>query len=272
MAEVGNKMSRATTGQSGAGAAPTAAGPACRCFFVNPGGADRAYDLPAHRHRFWQLELGTTGRFPARFDGQEFEVRPGLAIFIPPGVRHGFSYVPGIAYLSFKFHAEEGPPPPRGVDLRAAPLLAALERALAAAAAERPRRPEVLDALLSALLAACRPAPAESAGGAPMAERVAGLVRAREDAPVSARQAAAALGYSPGHLSALVRRETGRPLKELIDRERGRRAAELVLYSEAGFKQLAEELGFPDQFSFSRFFKRVHGRSPRAFRAGAGRA
>jgi AraC family transcriptional regulator of arabinose operon len=263
-------MSKATTAQVGANAPPATSWPACRCFFVNPGGADRAHDLPVHRHSFWQLELGTAGRFPARLGTETIEVRPGLAVFIPPGLRHGFSYLPGIGYLSFKFHTEEGPLPPRSLDLRSSPLLAALEQALVAAVTESPRRPEVLDALLSALLAACRPVPEEPGVGAGLAQRVAELVRSRRGAPVSVRQAAAELGYSPGHLSALVRRETGRPLKELIDRERGRRAAELVRYSDAGFKQLAEELGFPDQFSFSRFFKRVHGRSPRAFRARAG--
>jgi AraC family transcriptional activator of pobA len=240
----------------------------CGCFFVNFGTAERPYDLAVHQHAFWQMELGTVGRFTVRMAGRRLELRPGLCIFMPPGTRHGFSYPAGIGYLSLKFHGEGAGAGPRTIDLRSSALLRSLERGLLAAAREG-APPEVTDFLLSALFSVCY-APAEEEHEADsLVGQVRRFVRGREGRYVTVTQTAEAVGYSASHLSALFKRQSGEALKTFLDRERGRRAAELVSYSDLSLGRIAYLMGFPDLFAFSRFFKRIHGRSPRAFRRAA---
>jgi AraC-like DNA-binding protein len=242
--------------------------PGCSCFFINYGSAGEAYDLAMHVHAFWQMELGTVGRFDVRTGNRRQQLRPGMAVFLPPGTRHGFSYAAGISYLSLKFHAERSGTEPRMLDLRSSALLRALEKALLASASTRGAEPAITDGVLSALFAAGY-APDKGAGtGATdsLTARVSEFVRTREGRYVTVSQVAEAVGYSASHLSVLFREGAGEPLKTFLDRERGRRAAELVSYSDLSFGRIAYELDFRDVFAFSRFFKRIHGRSPRAFR------
>lgn len=55
------------------------------------------------------------------------------------------------------------------------------------------------------------------------------------------------------------------PYKRLI-RLKAREAAEILLYSSKSIREVSEEMGFEDQFIFSKCFKRVYGVSPKHFR------
>jgi AraC-like DNA-binding protein len=59
------------------------------------------------------------------------------------------------------------------------------------------------------------------------------------------------------------------PLKTYLDLERAKVASRLLEYSDLNITEIAETLDFPDVFSFSRFFRRVVGMSPRPFRQSA---
>jgi len=147
-------------------------------------------------------------------------------------------------------------------------VLRALERAVLAACSE-PRHLAVVDGVVAALFAACyRPEEGESEFDS-LEWQIRELVRERDGTYLSVAEAAERVGYSPGHLSARFRAEHGVSLKTFLDRERARRAAELVRYSDLSFGRIAYEMGFGDGFAFSRFFKRLHGVSPRAFRRAA---
>ena len=84
---------------------------------------------------------------------------------------------------------------------------------------------------------------------------------------VTVAEAAKTVGLSTSRASARFREEAGGSLKRFLDRERGRVAGQLVVFSDLTFKQIAYRMGFGDLFSFSRFFKRLHGASPRKLRA-----
>jgi AraC-like DNA-binding protein len=64
----------------------------------------------------------------------------------------------------------------------------------------------------------------------------------------------------------LFRTSEGTALKRYVDRERCRVAESLVMYSDLNVGEIAESLNFIDIYSFSRFFKRQTGKSPRDFR------
>ncbi|MGN0747426.1 MAG: response regulator [Aristaeellaceae bacterium] len=74
------------------------------------------------------------------------------------------------------------------------------------------------------------------------------------------------LGVSQAHLSQLIRRRTGKTYSELVQEKRMNRAKELLAYSERAVMDIALEVGYSDQFYFSKLFKRLWGMSPNAWR------
>ena len=74
-------------------------------------------------------------------------------------------------------------------------------------------------------------------------------------------------GYSRDYLNRVIRSKYGIPLKVYIDNELAERARRYLDYSERNISEVAAQLGFPDIYSFSRFFSRMNnGLSPTAFR------
>jgi AraC family transcriptional activator of pobA len=79
---------------------------------------------------------------------------------------------------------------------------------------------------------------------------------------------AGAVGYSRSYLASEFRKHTGTNIKAAIDRARAEAAGRLLAYSDHSITEIADLLSFPDVYSFSRFFRRTSGRSPRAYRKG----
>lgn len=74
------------------------------------------------------------------------------------------------------------------------------------------------------------------------------------------------LGITPGHLSALCRRQLGRSAGACL-RERLRlEAKRLLLYTELGAAEVGYRLGFEDPAYFARFFRREVGEAPGQYR------
>ena len=61
-------------------------------------------------------------------------------------------------------------------------------------------------------------------------------------------------------------RDEGQTYQEILDEIRFERAAELLSKSDASVKELAHELGFSGPNNFIRYFQRVAGVSPSAYR------
>ena len=77
------------------------------------------------------------------------------------------------------------------------------------------------------------------------------------------QELAAQFGINYSYLSAVFRKRYGISLNEYINSERIHRAAELMRsQQEWKFKDIAEMVGFPDPYYFSRVFKAVMGVSP----------
>ncbi|MCR5076975.1 MAG: helix-turn-helix domain-containing protein [Prevotella sp.] len=71
---------------------------------------------------------------------------------------------------------------------------------------------------------------------------------------------------TPHYLSILVKRDTGQPAKEWIEQALVSMLQADLKYSDKTIKALVTEYNFPSMSSFSRFFKRRTGMSPREFR------
>jgi AraC family transcriptional regulator, arabinose operon regulatory protein len=85
--------------------------------------------------------------------------------------------------------------------------------------------------------------------------------------PLSLAALARTAGLSPSHFSALFRAATGGGVVEYTKRLRMARARELLITSSRDIGDIAEAVGYPDAFYFSRQFRTVHGCSPSEYRS-----
>ena len=69
-----------------------------------------------------------------------------------------------------------------------------------------------------------------------------------------------------GYLTAQFHKATGMTVKAAIDAERLKLSKSMLEYADSSITQVADQLGFPDVFAFSRFFKAREGISPNQFR------
>ncbi|MDB6169471.1 MAG: hypothetical protein JWM88_2335 [Verrucomicrobia bacterium] len=104
-----------------------------------------------------------------------------------------------------------------------------------------------------------------------LVRRAVEFVGAHAHRALSLADVARAVQVSPNYLTSLFRAETGRPLGRFILEERIALAQRQLRMPDASVKAVALGLGFADPFTFSRAFKRIAGRSPRAWIAGARR-
>ena len=96
--------------------------------------------------------------------------------------------------------------------------------------------------------------------------RLRALVAGEASAAPSVAELAEAQGLHPDHLSAAVRRVTGRPAGGWAADALAAEARGLLVDPGASVKEVAYRLGFSEPTAFSRFFKRETGVSPTTFR------
>ncbi|WP_245750321.1 AraC family transcriptional regulator [Nocardioides terrae] len=120
--------------------------------------------------------------------------------------------------------------------------------------------------LTSVLVAAARLAPAVPSVPDPLVARVFEEIEATFREPVSAADVARALGYTPGHLTTLVRRSTGRPLLEWITERRMTEVRRLLRETDLPLALVAARTGLRDASYLVRRFRSRYGTTPEAWR------
>lgn len=140
----------------------------------------------------------------------------------------------------------------------------------------RPGAREAVAALLTRLLVAAARL-ASSAPGTldPLVERVFAQIEESFREPVSAADIARALGYTPGHLTTVLSRRTGRPLLEWITERRMIEVRRMLRETDLPLDVVAAQTGLRDATYLVRRFRDRHGTTPqrwrRAERATSGR-
>ncbi|WP_308259149.1 AraC family transcriptional regulator [Pseudonocardia sp. H11422] len=86
---------------------------------------------------------------------------------------------------------------------------------------------------------------------------------------LSLRDVARAVNLTPGHLTTVVRRRTGRTVQEWIVERRMTEARRLLVETDLAVREVGRLVGFADPGYFTRSFRRAHGTAPRAWRAAA---
>lgn len=84
--------------------------------------------------------------------------------------------------------------------------------------------------------------------------------------PVSLRDVAGAVGYSPAYLTDLVRRQTGQTINYWITEFRLAKACCLLLETDQTINQIAQAVGYQNVNYFFRQFRRSHGITPQVWR------
>ena len=84
--------------------------------------------------------------------------------------------------------------------------------------------------------------------------------------PLELKEVASRLGYSSAYLTNLVRKKTGRTVKQWIIERRMNKARQLLLNTEESVTQIAAKTGYLDTGYFIRQFKQLHGTSPNLWR------
>jgi AraC family transcriptional regulator, transcriptional activator of pobA len=102
--------------------------------------------------------------------------------------------------------------------------------------------------------------------GEPLLAEVFTVIDRRLSEPLSLRDVAGELGMTPGHLTTVVRRRTGRTVQEWIIERRMAEARNLLSDTELPVAEIARRVGMFDPGYFSRQFRRTHGASPREWR------
>lgn len=77
---------------------------------------------------------------------------------------------------------------------------------------------------------------------------------------------ASLLNISPGHLGDVVKEQSGKPAITHIHERLALEAKRLLFHTDQVIKEIAFHLGFEDASYFSRFFKRMTGHTPLAYR------
>ncbi|HVV07818.1 AraC family transcriptional regulator [Amycolatopsis sp.] len=92
------------------------------------------------------------------------------------------------------------------------------------------------------------------------------VIRQRFAGPLSLRDVARSVGITPGYLTTLVRRRTGRTVLDWITEHRMTEARRLLTGTELPVAEVARRVGLSDPGYFARIFRRENGATPREWR------
>jgi AraC family transcriptional regulator, transcriptional activator of pobA len=102
--------------------------------------------------------------------------------------------------------------------------------------------------------------------GEPVLADVFAVIERRRAESLSLRDVAREVGMTPGHLTTVVRRRTGRTVQEWIIEHRMAESRRLLADTDLPIQEVARRVGITDPGYFSRLFRRTHGTSPSGWR------
>jgi len=100
----------------------------------------------------------------------------------------------------------------------------------------------------------------------PVLAEVFGCIEERYRDPVSLKDVARAVSLTPGRLTTVVRRKTGRTVQEWIAERRLAEARHLLAETDLAVAEVGHRVGYKDPGYFVRIFRRTHGTTPLGWR------
>jgi AraC family transcriptional activator of pobA len=100
----------------------------------------------------------------------------------------------------------------------------------------------------------------------PLLAEVFGFIEEHYREPNSLKDVARAVSLSPGHLTTVVRRKTGRTVKQWITERRMVEARRLLVETDLAVEEVGRRVGYGDPGYFVRSFRVTHGTTPLRWR------
>jgi AraC family transcriptional activator of pobA len=100
----------------------------------------------------------------------------------------------------------------------------------------------------------------------PLLAEVFGFVEDHYRERISLKDVARTVSLSPGHLTTVVRRKTGRTVLQWISERRLAQARRLLVGTDLAVEEVGHEVGYSDPTYFVRSFRRAHGTTPLGWR------
>jgi len=229
-----------------------------------------------HTHEYWQLEIITQGMVHSGLLGQSIALQTGDMLLIPPGWKHEFIYdKPELTWTTLKFEWNDHDTPVWGGHIHGNMFtnrLISSFRTAIPGIAYKDYEKAFVNGFLETIFRYVQSDDFRNAGNQSyqLAKLVAEKVLLRNGQAITIHELAEELSYTRSHLSKRFKEITGGNLKSYIDQVRVQKVEEMLRYREHSVSEIAIELGFNDLFSFSKFYKKHSGMSPRQFRRNAG--
>jgi AraC-like DNA-binding protein len=227
------------------------------------------HDIPIHSHSFWQLEYIVSNEIILYLNNEKKIIKPPCLIFIPPHVKHGFSYPSDhISLYSLKFKITGGNKSSQllitSPSAETQPFCKILENeTLGKKAVDANRIEEILLPLWKRYFVSPHQ---KNQSIQNLNQEIRNYVDSLRGKRIAVSELAGFFSYSPGHLSRYFRSQNNQSLKKYIDIKCADYAKEALLYSDKSISEIAAQLDFQDLFSFSQFFKRHTGVNPSQFK------
>lgn len=220
---------------------------------------------PERVERTWEIIYVVRGEVHLTQAGEPLSALPGQVLLLPPGVCHkGAKPSENVRFYWVHFHLkEELPFARRHFDRFDSPAL--FRELLHFNNLPLPPR-EMVNAILVHILCQLSVQANEAESGQGVAYAAAEWIRANTSALLTVEKTAAHFGFSPDHLTRVMKSAFGAGCREMISRALMNRARSRLLNTDSYVKEIAAELDFTSDKAFIAFFKYHEGCSPRSYR------
>jgi AraC-like DNA-binding protein len=266
-----------------------------RAFQVEVFDANRhfAVEYP-HRHDFFEVLYLKRGSGVHVIDDNQYEVKPPCVFFMSPGQAHKLEFsqdIEGYIYIftsdfylinqtnqnrllefPFFFTIQQTNPP---LKLDREEDTAFLEKLFLKAVTEV-NKAEYSEDLLRSLLNLILVYAASlykvneqmqvKGKGHLLVKRFFQLVEENYQKNYSVNEYASRLAITPNHLTQVVKQLTGKTSNDIIQQKQLLEIKRLLIHTNLGVSEIANQLNFVDQSYFTKFFKRMTGVTPLSFR------
>ncbi|MEI6168220.1 MAG: AraC family transcriptional regulator [bacterium] len=229
-----------------------------------------------------ELIFVRTGTLCMHQGTRRFSIRPGQALLLRKGIRHGGTapFPPDLSFYWIHFRLNPIPKtsrPPYGIHLSALTTVSRPDRLTEIfrhflddqeTGRLTPVTADLMMMLLLSEVADTRPPPDASLNEttASLAHRAEQYIGLHANEPISTQAIATALRCNADYLGRIFQKSYGHTLTDAIHKQRHHKARSLLMDSTLSIKEIAQTCGFDDVGYFRRLFKRQTGLSPLAFR------
>ncbi len=223
---------------------------------------------PDRTEKTHELIYVVSGKFTLWDSGRVRQLKAGDALLLLPGTRHyGTEESCGVSFYWVHFRVSKSACLPFEETFFENAGLGGLFRELLHTANLSPTPKEAVEAVLTHILSSLYLQSEFSRDEASRRVReIYEWLRINASPALRMREVSGHFGYSPAHITRLLKRKYGVGAKEIVTDFLLTKARELLCCSGMYVKEIAAQLGFPSDKAFIQFFTFYEGESPGAYR------